>query len=193
MTGELLFWSLFALAVGTGMWGALKQHGHTSDTDGGTLNIASLEGSQAANRVKAGPASGADANPTYRALVEADLPAAVADTASVSFTTTSTSYVDVTGSDKTLTLPVARRVCAGFIGYMTNNTTWADVYLSVNFDGTGTSAIQGKINTANFADATGFAVLSAALTAGARICKLQAKTNTGTISVSGTASYFEVK
>jgi hypothetical protein len=39
MMADVLFWSIFALAVGTGMWGAIKQHGHTSATDGGTLSL----------------------------------------------------------------------------------------------------------------------------------------------------------
>jgi len=41
MTAELFYWSLFALAVGVGMWGAVKQHGHTSIEDGGTLSLSS--------------------------------------------------------------------------------------------------------------------------------------------------------
>lgn len=56
------------------VWPGVSQHGHTSPSDGGTLSIPGLLGPQAANKLYAGPTTGADASPTFRVMVAADVP-----------------------------------------------------------------------------------------------------------------------
>lgn len=68
-------------------------------TTTGTLAIS--KATQVANRVWAGPATGADAQPAFRALVTADMPAGTGTVTSVALTATPTGIFDVSGSPVT--------------------------------------------------------------------------------------------
>lgn len=72
-------------------------------TVSGTLAI--TKATQNANKVWAGPSSGGDAQPTFRALVSADLPAGAGSVSSVALTVTVPAYMSktVTGSPITST------------------------------------------------------------------------------------------
>jgi hypothetical protein len=107
----------------------------------------------------------------------------VQDTATAVQTTTSTSYVDVTGLTVTLTTG-ARRCLVSFVGTVDSTATTGVVELDVAVDGTRMGGVAGILSIAQHGSASealngSFTVLTDVLTAGSHTIKLQFRSQTG--------------
>lgn len=105
----LTTWDIYGTGSGT-VTNVTVPTGLTS-SGSGTATIAITEDTQAANKIKAGPASGSAAIPTYRTLVPLDIPTAwgvTAKTANYTITAADSGILgDATGGVFTITLPTA--------------------------------------------------------------------------------------
>ncbi len=141
-------------------------------TSSGTLALNLI--TQTANTILAGPASGVAANPSFRALVSADIPNNAANT------TGTASNITATVNSTLTSLPSLSNV-----GIITGGT-WQSTDIGVIYGGTGLSTIpsNGQLLIGN---ATGYTVAN--LTAGSGIGIVNAS---GSITISNTAPFFSV-
>jgi hypothetical protein len=107
----------------------------------------------------------------------------VQDTATAVQTTTSTSFVDVTGMTVTLTTG-ARRCLVSFVGTVDSTATTGVVELDVAVDGTRMGGVAGILSIAQHGSASealngSFTVLTDVLTAASHTIKLQFRSPTG--------------
>lgn len=111
--------------------------------------------------------------------------------ADASYSTTSTTFVDVDGTNMSLTITTgARRVLIGFVGSVRNDTAGQSVALDVTVDGTRQGNDHGLVSVANSTSANGsFSYLTAALSAGSHTFKLQyCVVGSGTARVFGSST-----
>lgn len=112
------------------------------------------------------------------------------------FSTTSTSFVDVTSASLTITTK-ARPARVGVVGTWINSTAGSINYVDVDVDGTKQSGVANGLldyreNTGNYRSNMSFVQQTAALSAGSHTFKIQMRVNanTGTIISSGGDSFF---
>lgn len=120
----------------------------------------------------------------------------VLDTATALQTTTSTTFVDVTGMSITLTTG-ARRCLIGAVATVDNTTSGQGVRLDIDIDGTRQGGSDGLVAatsyTSNLPTNASFTYMTAALTAASHTFKLQFRATGGTARIyqGGTGVYLE--
>jgi hypothetical protein len=108
------------------------------------------------------------------------------------YTTTSTTFVDIDGTNTNFTITTgAHRVMCGFVGEVDNNTLDLITYLDVEVDGTrlgnaqGLTDIQEQHGSGQYLFNGSFTAISAVLTAGSHTFKFRWRVNGGTGKISG--------
>lgn len=110
------------------------------------------------------------------------------------YTTTSTSVVDVDGTNLALTITTgARRVMVGFVGTVSHTNGGSQIYFDVAVDGTDQGQTSGpvfglhgtRIVTNGYIAAVGFTYLTDVLSAGSHTFKLRWATTGATATLQG--------
>lgn len=139
--------------------------------------------------------NGSGAAPSYQAVSGGGtLASALYTRTAGDYTTTSTTFVDVDGTNLSLTITTgAHRVLIGFVGSAVDATSDAFVYLDVDVDGTRIGNAQGltanqQFTAGAYLQNASFTVMSAILSAASHTFKLQWRVSGGTATLRGGTS-----